>query len=58
MAKLGFIEDRRKGSHIIIFRADPQTTLSVPDHHELDRGTLRGLLRQAGVSPAEFSKLL
>jgi predicted RNA binding protein YcfA (HicA-like mRNA interferase family) len=58
MAKLGFVLDRQKGSHLILFRADPPTTLSVPDHRELDRGTLRSLLRQAGVSPAEISRLL
>jgi predicted RNA binding protein YcfA (HicA-like mRNA interferase family) len=58
MAKLGFLLDRQKGSHLILFRADPPTTLSVPDHRELDRGTLRSLLRQAGISPAEFSRLL
>jgi predicted RNA binding protein YcfA (HicA-like mRNA interferase family) len=58
MAKLGFNQDRQKGSHLILFRPDPPTTLSVPDHRELDRGTLRALLRQAGVSPTELSQLL
>jgi predicted RNA binding protein YcfA (HicA-like mRNA interferase family) len=58
MAKLGFVLDRQKGSHLILFRADPSTTLSVPDHRELDRGTLRSLLRQAGVSHDEISRLL
>jgi predicted RNA binding protein YcfA (HicA-like mRNA interferase family) len=58
MAKLGFALDRQKGSHLILFRADPPTTLSVPDHRELDRGTLRSLLRQAAISPAELSRLL
>ena len=58
MAKLGFVLDRQKGSHLILFRVDPPTTLSVPDHRELDRGTLRGLLRQAGVSHDEISRLL
>jgi predicted RNA binding protein YcfA (HicA-like mRNA interferase family) len=58
LAKLGFVVDRQKGSHLILFRADPPTTLSVPDHRELDRGTLRSLLRQAGISPAEISQLL
>jgi predicted RNA binding protein YcfA (HicA-like mRNA interferase family) len=58
MAKVGFVLDRQKGSHLILFRADPPTTLSVPDHRELDRGTLRSLLRQAGVSPDEISRLL
>ncbi len=43
---------------MILFRPEPQTTLSVPDHRELDRGTLRALLRQAGVSPEELTRLL
>ncbi len=58
LAKLGFVLDRQKGSHLILFRPDPPTTLSVPDHRELDRGTLRSLLRQAGISPDELSRLL
>ena len=58
LQKLGFQFDRQKGSHMMIFRENPPTTLSVPDHHELDRGTLRALLRQAGVTPDEFGRLL
>ncbi len=54
---IGFELDRQKGSHMILFRPEPKTTLSVPDHRELDRGTLRALLRQAGISPEEFSRL-
>lgn len=30
----------------------------VPDHKELDGGTLRGIIRHAGLSVDEFSKLL
>ena len=55
---VGFELDRQKGSHMILFRPEPQTTLSVPDHRELDRGTLRALLRQAGVSAEELARLL
>ena len=58
LRNFGFQLDRQKGSHMILFRADPVTTLSVPDHRELDRGTLRALLRQAGISPEELSRLL
>jgi predicted RNA binding protein YcfA (HicA-like mRNA interferase family) len=58
LSKLGFALDRRKGSHMILYRPDPPTTLTVPDHPELDRGTLRAILRQAGVSPRELQKLL
>lgn len=32
--------------------------LTVPDHKEIDRGTLRSILRQAGLSPEEFADLL
>ena len=58
LRNVGFELDRRKGSHMILFRAEPVTTLSVPDHRELDRGTLRALLRQATVTPEELSRLL
>jgi predicted RNA binding protein YcfA (HicA-like mRNA interferase family) len=54
----GFVFDRQRGSHIMLFRSDPPTTLSVPDHRELDRGTLRAILRQAGISPSRLMELL
>ena len=58
LTQLGFAFDRQKGSHMILYRSEPPTTLSIPDHRELDRGTLRGLLRQAGISPEQFSRAL
>ena len=56
--RAGFVFDRQRGSHMMLFRGDPPTTLSVPDHHELDRGTLRALLRQADISPSQLVELL
>ena len=50
LEKIGFVVDRQRGSHIIMVREEPRTTISVPDHKELDRGTLRGIIRQAGLS--------
>jgi len=58
LGKAGFVLDRQKGSHMILYREEPATTLSVPDHHELDRGTLRALLRQSGVSPERLQEFL
>ena len=58
LRNVGFELDRQKGSHMILFRAEPTTTLSVPDHRELDRGTLRALLRQAAVTPDALSRIL
>lgn len=55
--KLGFISHRQKGSHIILYHANGRH-LSVPDHRELDRGTLRALIRGAGITVEEFLALL
>ena len=56
--KAGFRFLRQAGSHIIIRRDQPFAQLSVPDHKVLDRGTLRSLVRQSGLSVQEFIELL
>ncbi|MFM6181197.1 MAG: type II toxin-antitoxin system HicA family toxin [Dolichospermum sp.] len=58
LEKIGFVVDRQRGSHIILVCEEPRTTISVLDHKELDRGTLRGIIRQAGLSVDEFIELL
>jgi predicted RNA binding protein YcfA (HicA-like mRNA interferase family) len=54
----GFYFKRQEGSHIILRRDDPFAQVVVPDHRELDRGTVRAIIRQAGLSVDEFAKLL
>ena len=58
LEKAGFQFKRQEGSHIVLRRNDPFAQLVVPDHKELDRGTLRAIIRQAGLSVEEFIKLL
>ncbi len=53
-----FYIKRQAGSHIILRRDEPFAQVVVPDHRELDRGTLRAILRQAGLSVDEFMDLL
>lgn len=57
LEKAGFRLKRQHGSHIILRRDDPYAQLVVPDHKELDRGTLRAIIRQAGLSVDEFIDL-
>ena len=45
---------RQRGSHIVLIRPGSLVTLSVPDHREIARGTLRALLRAAGLTVEEF----
>jgi len=58
LQRAGFYIKRRHGSHIILRRDEPFAQIVVPDHRELDRGTLRAIIRQAGLSVEEFLKLL
>jgi predicted RNA binding protein YcfA (HicA-like mRNA interferase family) len=58
LGKLGFRLKRQEGSHMILRRDDPFAQLVVPDHKELDTGTLRAIIRQAGLSVEEFVRLL
>lgn len=55
--KLGFLFHHQKGSHIVLYHTNGRH-LSVPDHKELDRGTLRSLIRGAGVTVDQFVDLL
>ena len=43
---------------MIMRRDDPFAQVVVPDHNEIDRGTLRAIIRQAGLSVGEFVTLL
>jgi predicted RNA binding protein YcfA (HicA-like mRNA interferase family) len=52
LAKLGFEQVRQRGSHVVLRRVDKGCV--VPLHKELAIGTLRGVLKQAGVSVEEF----
>jgi predicted RNA binding protein YcfA (HicA-like mRNA interferase family) len=58
LTKMDFVIDRQRGSHVILVREDPRMTVCVPDHQELDRGTLRAIIRQVGLSVDEFVDLL
>jgi predicted RNA binding protein YcfA (HicA-like mRNA interferase family) len=58
LLKKGFQFKRQNGSHIILRRDEPYAQVVVPDHKALDRGTLRSILRQAGMSTDEFIALL
>lgn len=52
--RLGWQVVRQQGSHIILVKAGRHATLSVPDHREVARGTLRALVQRSGESVEEF----
>jgi predicted RNA binding protein YcfA (HicA-like mRNA interferase family) len=58
LQRAGFLFTRQEGSHVILRRREPFPQLVVPDHKELDRGTLRAIIRQSGLTVDEFTQLL
>ncbi|MBI4140928.1 type II toxin-antitoxin system HicA family toxin [Candidatus Woesearchaeota archaeon] len=59
LSKLGYEIDHQTGSHIILRqKQEPHRRLTVPNHKELSKGTLRAIIREAGLSRDEFLKLV
>lgn len=57
--QLGYEVDRQRGSHIVLRQAEsPHRRLVVPNHRSLAKGTLRALIREAGLTVQEFSDAL
>jgi predicted RNA binding protein YcfA (HicA-like mRNA interferase family) len=56
MSRYGFVQVRQRGSHIIMQKAVPGSTITVPvpDHPELKRGTLKSIIRQSQIPQHEF----
>ncbi|MFL6531034.1 MAG: type II toxin-antitoxin system HicA family toxin [Chthoniobacterales bacterium] len=44
----------RPGTHIVMTKSGSFVTLSIPNHKEVARGTLRSLIRSAGLTVEEF----
>jgi len=55
--RIGYEVDHQTGSHIIL-RHPSGRRLTVPNHREIAKGTLRALIRGAGLTKEQFSQLL
>jgi predicted RNA binding protein YcfA (HicA-like mRNA interferase family) len=60
LEKLGFEQVRQRGSHVVLRKETSGGAAGcvVPLHRELAIGTLRGILKQAGVTADEFTEKL
>jgi len=56
LERLGFVQVRQRGSHVVLKKVTPEGVVGcvVPLHPELVIGTLRGIVKQANISPDEF----
>lgn len=60
LRQIGFVVDRQRGSHVMMIRLQPApaTTITIPLHKPLKRGTLRAIIRDAGLEVEQFVQLL
>jgi predicted RNA binding protein YcfA (HicA-like mRNA interferase family) len=58
LGKVGWESVRQRGSHVRLKHPDRPTSLVVPLHRELKRGTLSGILRDAQLDRDELRRLL
>ncbi|MCZ7401411.1 MAG: type II toxin-antitoxin system HicA family toxin [Candidatus Methanoperedens sp.] len=60
LKKIGFEPVRQKGSHVVLVNnsGGPKRAIVVPNHTEIDQGTLLEIIRQAGLKRDDFEKLL
>lgn len=59
LTKMGYKIDHQTGSHIILRQQKkPHRRLTVPKHKEIAKGTIRAILRQAGLTREEFISFL
>ncbi len=59
LQRAGFVEWRQKGSHLTMYRASDHRALTVPVHFSktVPKGTLRAVIKQAGLTTDEFLSL-
>ena len=60
LERLGFSQVRQRGSHVVLKKITEQRTVGcdVRLHDELATGTLRGILKQAGIDAEDFARNL
>jgi len=56
--KIGYVVDRQKGSHVILYYPDKGRRVVIPMHmKDLPKGTLLAIIKQAGLTKEEFLNL-
>ena len=59
LGKIGYEYDRQRGSHIVLrLNREPYRRIVVPNHRQVAKGTLRAVIREAGLTVEEFRALM
>jgi predicted RNA binding protein YcfA (HicA-like mRNA interferase family) len=59
LAQIGYEIDHQTGSHIILRNVNyPYRRITIPNHKEIAKGTLRSILRESGLTVEELNDLM
>ena len=58
LSKTGFVVLRQRGSHVSLYRQSDDRMTVIPLHDEIDKGTLKAILKDTGLTVEEFIDLL
>jgi predicted RNA binding protein YcfA (HicA-like mRNA interferase family) len=58
LGRLGWEATRQRGSHVVLRHSERAASIVVPLRRELKRGTLAGILRDAGIEHEELREAL
>ena len=59
LSRIGYERDRQKGSHMVLRQIETtHRRIVAPDHRDIAKGTLRKIIKQAGLTVEAFKQLL
>jgi predicted RNA binding protein YcfA (HicA-like mRNA interferase family) len=59
LKKIGYEPDHQTGSHIILRQnIEPHRRVTVPNHPEVSKKTLRAIIRETGLTRESFDELV
>lgn len=58
LRRCGFVVDHQRGSHIFLHNLDKNTSVIVPTHKELKKGTLNSIMKKADLTIEDLQKLI
>lgn len=58
LVRAGWTVARQRGSHVILIKSGELANISVPQHDELSKGTLKSIIQAAGITAEQFAELL
>ncbi len=58
LRRIGYVVDHQRGSHIFLHNLEKNISVIIPNHKELKKGTLHGILKTASLTIDDIKNLI